>query len=160
MIFEKASINDVSALIELRTAYLLEDYGELPADKLAVITDNLNDYFRKHLNNDLMVFICRDTDKIVSCCFLCITEKPSNPTFINGKVGAILNVYTVPEYRKRGIAKKLLKMLLAESEDAGLDFVELKATDSGYELYKSVGFEDAVSKYHNMKYIIDPNNAT
>lgn len=44
-------------------------------------------------------------------------------------------------------------MLLFESEKIGLDFVELKATDSGYNLYKSIGFEDVISKYHNMKYI-------
>ncbi len=80
------------------------------------------------------------------------------PTFINGKTGTILNVFTIPEYRRKGIAKALLKMLLAESEKIGLDFVELKATDSGYNLYKSIGFEDVVSKYHNMKYIINSNN--
>ena len=53
-----------------------------------------------------------------------------------------------------GIAGKLMKLLLSESEKMGLDFVELKATDAGYSLYRSLGFEDAVSKYHNMKYII------
>ncbi len=158
MIFEKANINDISVLVELRTEYLLEDYGKISEDRLTVITDNLNSYFREHLNKDLLVFICRDTDRIVSCCFLCVSEKPSNPTFINGKTGTILNVYTKPEYRKKGIAGKLLKMLLAESEKSGLDFVELKATDSGYHLYKSVGFNDTVSKYHNMKYVIDTNN--
>ncbi len=154
MIFEKADTNDVSALIELRIEYLLEDYGNLPDDRLIIISNNLQGYFPEHLNKDLLVFVCRDTDKIVSCCFLCISEKPSNPTFINGKTGTILNVYTKPEYRKKGIAGKLLKMLLSESEKIGLDFVELKATDSGYNLYKSIGFEDAASKYHNMKYVI------
>lgn len=46
-------------------------------------------------------------------------------------------------------------MLIAKSEELGLDFVELKATDSGYSLYKSIGFKDTISKYHNMKYVID-----
>lgn len=158
MIFENANINDISALVELRIAYLLEDYGNLAENKLTIIINNLYGYFQEHLNKDLLVFICRDKNKIVSCCFLCVTEKPSNPTFINGKTGTILNVYTKPEYRKKGIAGNLLKMLLAESEKIGLDFVELKATDSGYNLYKSIGFEDVMSKYHNMKYIIDINN--
>ena len=49
-------------------------------------------------------------------------------------------------------------LLLAESEELHLDFVELKATDSGYSLYKSLGFEDVISKYHNIKYIIDDRN--
>lgn len=158
MTFENANINDISALVELRIAYLLENYGNLTENKLTIIVNNLYGYFQEHLNKDLLVFICRDKNKIVSCCFLCVTEKPSNPTFINGKTGTILNVYTKPEYRKKGIAGNLLKMLLAESEKIGLDFVELKATDSGYNLYKSIGFEDVMSKYHNMKYIIYTNN--
>ncbi len=158
MIFEKADINDVSGLIELRIEYLLEDYGDLSEDRLTIITNNLQSYFKYHLNKDLFAFVCRDTDRIVSCCFLCVSEKPPNPTFINGKTGTILNVYTKPEYRKNGIAGKLIKMLLDESEKTGLDYVELKATESGYNLYKSIGFEDVISKYHNMKYVIDQNN--
>jgi len=158
MVFEKANFNDLSSLISLRIAYLLEDYGELPQNQIKQITDNFSGYFQKHLNNDLLVFVCRDVDKIVSCCFLCITEKPSNPSFINGRTGVILNVYTLPEYRRKGIAKRLIKMLLDEAETSNLDFVELKATDSGYLLYKSLGFEDVVSKYHNMKFVFDSNN--
>lgn len=158
MMYEKANINDISALVELRIKYLIEDYGKLSEDRLTIIVNNLWAYFQEHLNKDLFVFVCRDADRIVSCCFLCVSDKPSSPTFINGKTGTILNVYTTPEYRKKGIARTLLKMLLAESEKIGLDFVELKATDSGYNLYKSIGFEDVVSKYHNMKYVVDSNN--
>ncbi len=158
MVFEKADLNDLSSLINLRIAYLLEDYGELPENKIKEITNNLNSYFQKHLNNDLLVFVCRDVDKIVSCCFLCVTEKPSNPSFINGRTGTILNVYTLPEYRRKGIAGKLIKMLLNEAETSKLDFVELKATDSGYPLYKSLGFEDVLSKYHNMKFNFNSSN--
>lgn len=158
MTYEKANIDDISVLVELRIKYLLEDYGILPEDKLTIIGKNLYVYFKEHLNRDLFVFVCRDADIIVSCCFLCVSEKPSSPTFINGKTGTILNVYTKPEYRRKGIANALLKILLAESKKIGLDFVELKATDSGYNLYKSIGFEDVVSKYHNMKYIINSDN--
>lgn len=109
MIFEKVNINDISALVELRIAYLLEDYEKLSENILTIIANNLHVYFQEHLNKDLLVFICRDKNKIVSCCFLCVTEKPSNPTFINGKTGTILNVYTKPEYRKKKLPKVYLK---------------------------------------------------
>ena len=158
MIFEKADQNDINDLVELRIAYLLEDYGEIAPDKLSLISDNLPDYFNAHLNKDLFVFVCRNESMILSCCFLCVSEKPSNPTFINGKTGTILNVYTKPQFRKQGIAGKLINLLLSESKRLNLDFVELKATDSGYSLYKSIGFDDVVSKYHDMKYIIDKRN--
>ncbi len=158
MIFEKANIDDITSLVKLRIEYLLEDYVEIPRNKLSLIEKNLPTYFHNHLNKDLFVFVCRDENEIVGCCFLYVSEKPSNPTFINGKTGTILNVYTKPEYRRKGIARELIKILLSESEKINLDFVELKATDIGYNLYKSLGFEDVKSKYHSMKYIIDYRN--
>ena len=158
MVFEKADQNDINDLVKLRIAYLLEDYGEIASDKLSLISDNLPDYFHTHLNKDLFVFVCRDEHDLLGCCFLYVSEKPSNPSFINGKTGTVLNVYTKPQFRKQGIAGKLIKLLLSESERLNLDFVELQATDSGYNLYKSMGFDDVISKYHNMKYIIDDRN--
>lgn len=158
MIFEKANQNDINDLVKLRIAYLLEDYGEIASDKLSLISYNLPAYFHSHLNKDLFVFVCRDESILLGCCFLYISEKPSNPTFINGKTGTVMNVYTKPQYRKQGIAGKLIQLLLSQAEKLNLDFVELQATDAGYNLYKSIGFNDVISKYHNMKYIIDNRN--
>lgn len=156
--FEKANHNDIDDLVKLRIEYLIEDYGQISNDKLLVISNNLPAYFLNHLNKDLFVFVCRDSDDIVGCCFLCVSEKPSNPSFVNGKVGTVLNVYTKPQFRRKGISRKLMKMLMQEAKELSLDYVELKATESGYGLYKSLGFEDVESKYHNMKYIIDYRN--
>lgn len=158
MIFEKANIDDLDSLVKLRIEYLIEDYGEISKNQLTQIANKLPNYYHKHLNKDLLIYVCRDKENIVSCCFLYIMEKPSNPTFVNGITGTVLNVYTKPEYRKKGFAGKLLKLLLSDSEKMGLDFVELKATDSGYNLYKSIGFENVISKYHNMKIVLNSKN--
>ncbi|MBR1599544.1 MAG: GNAT family N-acetyltransferase [Lachnospiraceae bacterium] len=92
-----------------------------------------------------------DGREIVGCCFLLVTEKPANPNFINGLTGTILNVYVKPEYRRQGIAKRMMDNLLNDAKAMGLDYVELKATEQGRLLYKSLGFEDDVSKYYRMK---------
>lgn len=158
MKYETADITDLLSLVKLRMDYLIEDYGKISKEELEMIEKNLPGYFQKRLNDDLFVFVCRDEQEIISCCFLYVSEKPPNPAFIHGKTGTVLNVYTKPEYRRKGIAGRLLKILVAESEKMGLDFVELKATDAGYNLYKSIGFEDVISKYHNMKYTIVSND--
>ena len=154
MIYDKATEKDILSLVELRLAYLREDYGELSDEQVSMITDQLHRYYPEHLNKDLFVYICRDDDQIISCCFLCVSEKPANPSFISGKTGTVLNVYTKPEYRRKGIAGKCLTMLLEEAKALGLDYVELKATEDGYHLYKSLGFQDDISHYHQMKYDI------
>lgn len=153
--FEKSGIGDLDQIVALRIAYLLEDHGTIPQEQMTKISEKLPTYFQKHLNNDLFVYTSKVEDDIVSCCFLLVTEKPSNLSFINGVVGTVMNVYTKPEYRRQWLAGKLLKMLLEDSEKMGLDFVGLKATNAGYNLYNSVGFKDAVSKYHNMKIVIN-----
>ena len=148
MIFEKADRNDTEALVKLRVEYILADFGDVPAETMAAIADALPDYFNEHLGKDLFAFVCRADSTIAGCCLLHVSEMPPNPSFIHGKTGTVLNVYTRPLFRKKGIAHKLMEMLLNESEKLGLDYVELKATDEGYGLYKKLGFEKLYSYWY------------
>lgn len=149
MKFEKATIKDINMLTDLRLVYLQEDLGVITDKQL--IQESLPGYYEKHLNKDLMVYIARDDEDIVACAFLLIVEKPMSPSFITGKTGTVLNVYTKPEYRNKGYAKKLMTMMLEDATAQDVSVIELKSTEDGYSLYKSVGFEDVVVKYHNMK---------
>lgn len=152
MKFEKAIVNDIEQLTDLRTAYIQEDLGDVDVADFDAMREALPDYYSRHLNNDLHVYIARNDDgEIVSCAFLLIVEKPASPAFITGKTGTVLNVYTKPEHRHNGYAKKLMEMMLEDATKEKLSVVELKATDDGYQLYKTVGFEEVVSKYHVMR---------
>lgn len=152
MKFEKATIKDINMLTDLRLAYLQEDLGVITYKQL--IQESLPGYYEKHLNKDLMVYVARDDEDIVACAFLLIVEKPMSPSFITGKTGTVLNVYTKPEYRNKGYAKKLMTMMLEDATAQDVSVIELKSTEDGYLLYKSVGFEDVVVKYHNMKIVL------
>lgn len=61
-----------------------------------------------------------------------VVERPMSPVFINGKTGTVLNVYTKPQCRHHGYAKKLMNMLLEDSATMELCVVELKATEQGF----------------------------
>lgn len=152
MIFEKATKLDVEQLVKLRVAYLLEDYGDLNEKELAMIERDLPDYFVKNLNKNMFAYIGKSKQDIVACALLLVVEKPMSPAFINGKTGTVLNVYTKPQYRHHGYAKRIMNMLLEDAATMGLCVIELKATEDGYSLYKSIGFVDSVSKYHQMEW--------
>ena len=154
MIFDKATKKDIGELTELRISYLQEDLGVISDENLELMQATLPSYYEKHLNKDLIVYVARDEMDIVSCAFLLIVEKPMSPSFITGKTGTVLNVYTKSEYRKRGYAKELITMMLKDAKVEGVSVIELKATEDGYSLYKLVGFEDVVAKYHNMKIVL------
>ena len=152
MLFEKAVNQDIEQLTKLRLAYLTEDYGNLNKEELAIIERDLPDYFNKNLNKSIFAYIGRNEKEIVACALLLVIEKPMSPAFINGKTGTVLNVYTKPNCRHNGYAKKLISMLLDDAANMELSVVELKATEDGYSLYKSIGFNDVVSKYHQMEW--------
>lgn len=154
MIYEKATTKDISALTDLRIAYLQEDLGVITEDDLQKLQASLPGYYEKHLNKDLMVYVAREDATIVACAFLLIVEKPMSPSFITGKTGVVLNVYTKPEHRRKGYAKKLMTEMLEDAKAWGVSVVELKATEDGYPLYKSIGFEDVRAHYHNMKIVL------
>lgn len=132
MIFNKATIKDIGVLTDLRTAYLQEDLGAISGKDLELMKSTLPSYYEKHLNKDLMAYVVRHEMDIVSCAFLLIVEKPMSPSFITGKTGTVLNVYTKPEYRNNGCAKKLMTMMLEDSKAEGMSVIELKATEDGY----------------------------
>ena len=46
-----------------------------------------------------------------------------------------------------------MEAMLADAKAMDLAVIELKATDDGYPLYRSVGFADDNSKYHQMKWV-------
>ncbi len=154
MIYEKATTKDISALTDLRIAYLQEDLGVITEDDLQKLQASLPGYYEKHLNKDLMVYVAREEDTIISCAFLLIVEKPMSPAFITGKTGTVLNVYTKEEHRRKGHAKKLMMKMLEDAKAQNVSVVELKATEDGYPLYKSIGFEDVRAQYHNMKIVL------
>ena len=149
---ERATVRDIDGLVDARVAYLTEDHGILSESDEAAIRDGLPGYFTAHLNKDLFCHVIRDGEMIVSCAFLLVVEKPMSPAFLNGRTGTVLNVYTRPSSRRRGYARAVMEALLGDARAMGLCVVELKATDDGYPLYRSVGFEDDVSKYHCMKW--------
>ena len=130
----------------------MSDNGSLDAQDLAAIKGDLPGYFQAHLNKDLFVYVIRDGQNIVSCAFLLIVEKPMSPAFINGRTGMVLNVYTCPSYRRKGCAKRIMEALLSEAKKMEISVIELKATEDGYPLYRSVGFTEDDSKYHRMKW--------
>lgn len=149
---EKAETEDIDALVELRLDYLAEDNGYIDENDAGKIREALPDYYRKHLNKDLFAYVIREEKTIAACAFLLVIEKPMSPAFINGKTGTVLNVFTREFCRRKGYARKIMDKLIADAKDMGLVVIDLKSTEDGYSLYRSVGFQDDHSKYHLMKW--------
>ena len=65
------------------------------------------------------------------------------PHMIGGasRRGNILNVYTDPEYRRQGLARRLTETAIEWCRAHAIATVILHASEEGRELYRSLGFE-------------------
>jgi predicted acetyltransferase len=59
---------------------------------------------------------------------------------LSGCVGYVMNVVTVPTYRRRGIARRVMTDILRWLAEQGVEHVTLHATEAGRPLYQELGF--------------------
>ena len=145
---------NAAGLTDIRMAYLMEDFPEMPAEQAEQIRARLPRYYADHLNCDFFAYIAADEEKTIGSAFLVLHEMTPNPSFPNGRTGTVLNVYVSPEYRRHGTASQLMELLISDAREMELDYIELKASADGYPLYKKLGFEDSISSFKPMKLIL------
>ena len=150
--YTKADLSEIDEIIKCRLDFLCEDVGPQTPEYEATMKAQLQEYLKNHLNRDCFVFTAAEDGNIISVAFLLIIEKPANPSFLHGRIGNIMNVYTVPEKRRQGIAGNVIKQIMDFGKTQNLDFLELKAAPMGYPLYKKLGFEDADCRCKGMVY--------
>ncbi len=138
MEFRKATINDVDAFVENRMQFIVSVREVANPEQFRQLT---REYVQQHIEqDDLIIYIATDGGKIVASCLACVYTTMPVPVCYSGKTAEILNVNTLAEYRKQGIAEKLLTMLIDELKSVGVGRVFLQYTDAGLHLYEKLGF--------------------
>jgi GNAT superfamily N-acetyltransferase len=80
------------------------------------------------------------TGQVVAGAGLWLMEWLPNPDDVTGRRGYILNVYTEPHARKRGLAKRLVCAAMDWCAERGISIMLLHASDAGRPIYESIGF--------------------
>jgi len=157
MNIRKALAEDTDTLIGLRIDYLSDDKDRnLSQSEADAIVKQMRDYIPRQIGREFYAYIAEIDDQAVASVFLVISERPANPSFITGKIGTILNVFTNPLYRHKGIATQLLKMAINEAKAMNISRLELSATKAGKPLYEMLGFQTNESgKYTEMSLQLD-----
>ncbi len=151
MNIRKATLEDIDLLIRLRFDYLLVDRGSLTTEEKEIIRSQLISYYTKHINTNFIAILAEMDHTVVSTAFLAISEKPANPAFITGKTGTLLNVFTYPEYRRKGFSTQVISQIIEEAKLSGVSSIDLSASPEGKSLYEQLGFTEPKSKYTPMK---------
>lgn len=139
IIYRKTTKADMKILMKLRLEMLREVNGlsgEYEYDENFIFESRR--YFE---SGEQTTVIASDGETLVGCASLSYTW--IMPTFSHptGNRAHLMNVYTRADYRRRGISKKMVEILIDESKENGVTEISLDATEMGRPLYESLGFK-------------------
>jgi len=98
---------------------------------------------RKYFENGNQTTVLAFDDEIVVGCaslsYVWIMPTFDHPT---GLRAHLMNVYTKSEYRRKGISRRMVEMLIDEAKEKGVTEISLDATEMGRPLYEALGFKE------------------
>lgn len=139
MEYRVTDANDIDMLMDVRLS-MLRIVNDLPADY--IFDDELVVSSRRYfLEGDQTTVVAVDDGRCVACASMSYIEIMPTFSHPSGKRAHLMNVYTEEHYRRRGIAKHLVNMLIGDARAHGATEISLDATESGRPLYESMGFK-------------------
>jgi len=154
MQIRKLTLDDMDLLVKLRIDYLREENKVQDLHDVEKLKVKLYKYFSKWIpNNGFVAFIAEEAGVVFSTAFISIVERPPRNAASSYLCGTIYNVFTYPEYRKKGIAAKVMSALLEEAKSLNVAHIDLLSTDAGKSLYEKMGFQQILN-YTSMRIMI------
>jgi GNAT superfamily N-acetyltransferase len=139
-------------LISWHRARMFQDMGELLPELFETFRrqsrDKLHRMFERGEYIGWLISPENEPEHVVAGAGVQLREVPPHPqTNANGKIdivsgrqAIIQNVFTEPQWRRRGLAALLIKRIIDWSRDDGVDSLVLHASDEGRALYERLGF--------------------
>lgn len=154
-----AQPTDIKLLTKLRIE-VLRAANQLPEDvDLSNVETETQSYYEYHFVGDQHItLLAYFDDTLAGCGSICFNTRM--PTYHNpsGRHAYIMNMYTHPQYRRKGIAYNILDQLVHEAYHYGYRNISLEATPQGRPLYEKYGFVPLQEEMILAKHI--PTNLT
>jgi GNAT superfamily N-acetyltransferase len=141
MIVRQATQADIPVLVSLRMGLFCE-VGELSDPLVDVdLWQATSAYFSTaQADGSARSWVAEVGEEVVASGTLALFVRPPYPGNLSGREAYLLNMYTLPAYRKQGMASALLNAMVAYACAEQLGKVWLHASDEGRPLYERVGF--------------------
>lgn len=141
LVWKRASLADLDLLVSTRVEVLRIANGLSPDTDMSEVERQSALYYKAALTNDSHVaYLVFEGDVFAGAggvSFFQVMPTYHNPT---GRKAYIMNMYTAPAYRRQGVARKTLDLLVRECRQRGIVAISLEATPMGRPLYESYGF--------------------
>lgn len=146
--WKRADLGQLEELVALRLR-VLRAANLLPEDTpMPDIEAATRQYYRQALQDETCVILtATDGEQIVCTGAVCFYQVMPTCDVSSGLKAYIMSMYTEPAWRRRGLARQTLHMLIEEAHRRGIQWITLEATAAGRPLYESMGF---VQMQHEM----------
>lgn len=140
-LFKQATLEDLDLLTATRIE-VLRAANKLADDvDMSEVKSQSYEYYEKALSEDSHIaYLIFDGEQFIGAggvSFFQVMPTYHNPS---GKKAYIMNMYTAPQYRRKGIAYKTLNLLVQAAKERGITAISLEATEMGRPLYEKYGF--------------------
>jgi GNAT superfamily N-acetyltransferase len=142
--YRRATIRDVDTLVDYRIRFLNALFGHRDDSETEILRKSLEQYFSKAIaSGNLVAWLAEYDGKALGTACMVVWEMPGRYGGLeSGRLGYILNMYTVPEARRMGICTRLLEELMDEAKSMGLKYLHLHASEDGINIYRKAGFTE------------------
>jgi ribosomal protein S18 acetylase RimI-like enzyme len=134
---------DLHLLLEHRLAMIAEMFPRLSYDAVEEMREPNRVWLERHFGRDFNAYLAYRVHEIAGSAAVLWFDHPPTPSNPGGMEAYILNVYTEPAWRRRGVARNLVDRILTEARSRGVRRVWLRTSDDGRPLYMSMGFADS-----------------
>jgi GNAT superfamily N-acetyltransferase len=146
----KAELRDVEALVRMRfelmhVAAALGVPTNLSDAEWEAVREATREYFSRALPAGEHCGVVAEAEGIVvGCGGIVFMERPPYQGNLQGREAYLMNMYTEPEWRGKGIGASIVSELLRLAREAGAKRVSLDAEQNARRLYASAGFHENV----------------
>lgn len=138
MEYRIANKEDIDLLMSIRLE-MLRKINAL-SDNYVFLDEFIANSMRYFLEGNQTTSIALEKGKVVACASMSYIELMPTFSHPTGNRAHLMNVYTNNDYRRQGVAHKLVQILIDEAKEKGVTEISLDATDLGRPLYESLGF--------------------
>lgn len=144
MLIRKAELSDSEIFVKLRIAMRKERDLGFQESKNNFVTNTQRFFIENIKSGAFIAFFATDHHEVAAMSGISVYNVPPTQEVQNGKIAYLMSMYTLPQYRKKGIATQLLERVVKEAKLLGCDKVTLNASPMGKPLYTKFGFKNIV----------------
>jgi len=144
VLFRQATKNDLKILASLRVKFLQEvEEPSLDESSDTLEASILQHFTEKMLKSEFISWVAIEDDEIIATSGVSYLEVPPSFSNISGKEAYVMNMYTKPQFRKKGIGNQLLDIIIDEIMKKGIKKIRLHTTEVGKPIYLKKGFRNS-----------------